>query len=362
MHRRVRIRHLLVGLIGLAGLVITTGAPAGAAGPTVLVRGLTSPKGLTVDGNGNPVVSQGAFGAPGITLRYFASGPKAGTLQGLSVPQSTAGIAWAHTNDSFWTLGTYFRALLRDEVKQAPSVIGRLAAFANGHPDPYDQEGIPNESNPFAIASEPNGNALVADAAANSVVRITKTGQMSLVARLAPELVKTDHLPPDQRPPGLPAEIMAEPVATSVAVAADGTTYIGELKGFPFRPGTSRIWKVAPGTTNAVCSANPAIPASKCTLYKGGLTSIAALAVAPDQSAVYALEFAAGGVGEFEACLGAPVPCPPAVLLQLKNGQVNELAHGQLSEPGSLAISGHTLYVTDHTFRPRGGRLLAINV
>ena len=57
----------------------------------------------------------------------------------------------------------------------------------------------------------------MADAAANSVVRITKSGQMSLVARLAPELVKTDHLPLDEGPPV--ATVLAEAVATSVAVS-----------------------------------------------------------------------------------------------------------------------------------------------
>jgi hypothetical protein len=362
MHRRVRVRHLLIAFFGLLGLIVTTGAPAGASGARVLLDNLSSPKGLTVDGNGNPVVSQGTFGAPGPTLRYFASGPKAGTTQALSGVQSTTGVAWARSGDAFWTLlgDPQFRALYRPAIKVAPTARGGLAAFATANPDPHNTNGPKNESNPFQIATEPNGNALVADAAANSVVRITRTGQMSLVARLAPQSVKTDLLPPDERPPGLPDRIPAEAVATSVAVAGDGTIYIGELKGFPFRPGSSNIWKVAPGTTNATCSANSRVPNSKCTLVAAGLTGIAALAVSPDQSAVYVLEYAKDGVGAFEACLGGGVPCPPAVLLQLKNGQRTELAKGQLSEPGSLAVSGHTLYVTDHTFS--GGRLLAIAV
>ena len=145
-----------------------------------------------------------------------------------------------------------------------------------------------------------------------------------------------------------------------MAVSGNGTIYIGELKGFPFRPGTSRIWKVPAGTTNAVCSANPAIPSSGCTLYKGGLTSIAALAVAPNGSAVYAFEYAEDGVGAFEAGCFGPAGCPPAVLLKLQGGQVTELARGQLSEPGALAIRGGSLYATDHVLSPNAGRLLKL--
>jgi hypothetical protein len=357
MHRRVRIRHLLLAVIALLGLTITSGAPAGAAGPTVLLDGLSSPKGLTLDGNGNPVISQGALAGPGPTLRYHLG---TGQVDTLSVPQATNGIAWAKTGDSFWTLGAYFRALLRNHVKEAPVVTARLARYDIENPDPYDQEGAPGEANPFAIVAEANGNALVADAAANAVTRITKTGRISTVARLAPELVKTDHLPPEERPPGLPDEILAEPVATSVAVTANGTIFIGELKGFPFRPGTSRIWKLAPGTTGAVCSANPDIPSSKCTLYRGGLTSIGAIAVTPDGSSVFAFEYARGGVGEFEAGCFGPGGCPPAVLVQIKGGRVTELAAGQLSQPGALAVRGNTLLVTDHVITD--GRLLSIPI
>ena len=48
------------------------------------------------------------------------------------------------------------------------------------------------------------------------------------------ETISTDHLPPEF---GLPPEITAEAVPTSVAIGKDGAIYVGELKGFPFRPG-----------------------------------------------------------------------------------------------------------------------------
>ena len=39
---------------------------------------------------------------------------------------------------------------------------------------------------------------------------------------------------------------------------------------------------------------------------------------------------------------------------------MTELARGQLSEPGALAIHGSTLYATDHVLSPNAGRLLKL--
>jgi hypothetical protein len=46
------------------------------------------------------------------------------------------------------------------------------------------------------------------------------------------------------------------------------------------------------------------------------------------------------------------------VLKKVAGGRVTELAAGQLAEPGSLALNGGSLYLTDHTFR--GGRLVRL--
>ena len=66
--------------------------------------------------------------------------------------------------------------------------------------------------------------------------------------------------------------IPAEAVPTSVAVGPDGYWYVGELKGFPFTPGTSRVWRIKPGTHNKVCNANA--KGNTCRVYLDGFTSI----------------------------------------------------------------------------------------
>ena len=41
-------------------------------------------------------------------------------------------------------------------------------------------------------------------------------------------------------------------MATSVTVGPDGYWYVGELRGFPATPGTSQIWRIKPGTVDAI--------------------------------------------------------------------------------------------------------------
>ena len=52
---------------------------------------------------------------------------------------------------------------------------------------------------------------------------------------------------------------------------------------------------------------------------------------------------------------------PPAVLMRVNGTRRVELAAGQLSEPGGVAVSIEgRVYVTDHVFTPDAGRLLRI--
>ena len=63
------------------------------------------------------------------------------------------------------------------------------------------------------------------------------------------EIVGTDHFGTR-----LPAELPAEAVPTTVAIGPDGWAYVGQLVGFPGKPGTAHIWRVNPNAEDAVCS------------------------------------------------------------------------------------------------------------
>lgn len=160
--------------------------------------------------------------------------------------------------------------------------IADLFAFeAANNPDGADLI----DSNPFDVHSLGGNAALVADAAGNDLLRVSNRGEIDVLAVLPDELVPTDNVKAllgcPAGPPGicgLPPEIPAQAVATSVAVGPDGHYYVGELKGFPAPVAESNIWRVSPDASDAACGSS-----SDCVkAFDGGFTSIIDLAFGPD--------------------------------------------------------------------------------
>ena len=214
-----------------------------------------------------------------------------------------------------------------------------IAAYQAGDPDPVDHDDPPNpiESNPYGLTVMKNGDALVADAAGNDIIRVTPDGAAITVARFDLEAVGTDLLPPDlpfPLPDPLPATFDAEAVPTTVTIGPDGAIYVGELKGFPFRPGSSNIWRIKPNAEGAWCSVNSKDPTRKCSLYSTGYTAIQDIAFDKNNGRLYVYELAEDGTFAFEAGLETG-EFPPAVLLEVKRGwhgdKRTELATGELS-------------------------------
>jgi hypothetical protein len=195
--------------------------------------------------------------------------------------------------------------------------VADLAAFEvanNPHP-------ATTESNPFDVAELGNGKALVADAAGNTLLKVQADGtSIKVVAVFPDELVPTSNakklvgcpnppVPEDAEICGLPDMIPTEAVPTSVAVGPDGSFYVGELKGFPFPLGESRIWKIDRDARDVQCGESP-----KCKVVFDGFTSIIDLAFGPDgklyvaqieDASVFALETGEGANaigGSVHAC------------------------------------------------------------
>jgi hypothetical protein len=191
---------------------------------------------------------------------------------------------------------------------------------------------------------------LVADAAGNDVIRVTKKGQASTFARFAPEFVSTDHIP------GFPEPVIpSEAVPTSISIGRDGV-YVGQLQGFPFRPGSSEIYKIPFNATGALCDTDG--PSTNCSVASSGYTSIQDIHIDPWTGKTYVYELAADGALAFEEGFETGV-FPPAVLLEVRNGQRRELAAGKLSQPGGVTTGFFgQVYVTDGVFGD--GRLLSI--
>jgi hypothetical protein len=237
----------------------------------------------------------------------------------------------------------------------AAKPVADIQAYQQRDPDPFDLEHNPSDSDPYGVVALKHG-VLVSDAANNDLLRVSGNGKtIRTVARLKPRLVTVPAgLPNDPESPGpnppAGSVIPSEAVATSVTVGSDGYWYVGELRGFPATPGTSQIWRIKPGTKNAVC--DPVHPhAGHCKRYLDGMTSIVDLAPAP-RGRLYVLELSKASwiVGTSET---APAGADIGGLFKVrKHHVIRELAKGKLHLPGQVDRRRDVLEVTGPVFGP----------
>jgi hypothetical protein len=237
----------------------------------------------------------------------------------------------------------------------AAKVVADIEAYQQRDPDPYDLESNPTDSDPYGVVALRHG-VLVSDAAGNDLLRVSGHGVIHTVARLKPRTVVVPAgLPNDPEAPGPnpPAGTMipSEAVATSVTVGSDGFWYVGELRGFPATPGTSQIWRIKPGTRNAVC--DPVHPRrGKCKRYLDGLTSIVDLAPAPN-GRLYALEISKASWLVMEGQLESGGPVTPGALFKVRRHHIiRELGKGKFMQAGQVDRRRNVLEVTAPVFGP----------
>ena len=353
LRRRIRGAAVLAGAV--AGLVLAI-SPALAAGPsvTVMADGLNNPRGIDVGANGRVYVAEAGTGKIlslyGGAVHTYASGLPTLTIDSPDGPTITGptNVA-AHGNCNVTAVvgagpqqaDSRFNSALR---VRGSSLNADLQAFANAHPDPNDLEQIPSDSNPYGAAWLSGSRMLVTDAAANDLLLVSGHS-VQLVARFPTEVISTAGIPDF---PG-PAAVPAEAVPTTVTVGPDGYWYVGELKGFPFAQGASRIWRIAPWARGVTCDASAATAA--CSLWMDGFTSITGIDFAPD-GALYVVEISKFGVPAIGPGTGG--------LFRVADGTTTELLPGQLSAPGDVAVGRDgTVYVTNWSVAPTG-QVLAI--
>jgi hypothetical protein len=365
---RARGRIFAVGAVAV-GVAVWAVVPAdvGAAKKKtvdVLLDGLNSPKGLALNTFGDLVVAQGAFGPPDPVLVHVLRGRDRGDTFPVTDAVNLVDVAISPLDGTGWGIGPNETGAVHlfHQLDEGTVVdVLDLFAYQAQDPDPVDQDDppFPEESNPYGLTITPEGDALVADAAGNDIIKVTPSGDATTVARFDLELVSTDHLPPEF---GFPPQITAEAVPTSVTIGPDGAIYVGQLMGFPFRPGSSHIWRIDPDAEGAWCSV--ADPQPGCAVYASGFTAIQDIAFNPHNGRLFVYELAEDGVLAFEEGFdenGNPVgPFPSAVMLKIgPGGKQTELAKGQLSEPGGIVVAKNgKVYVTDGVFT--GGRLVHV--
>ncbi len=276
-----------------ASLAVTAvvSVPAVAGSVERDVTGLDGARGFDIGSRGLTVVAT----ADGKVHRVFRVGKRAGTTRVIArVKENFLAPALAVADDNaVWILTSKLYIKRLGHPKRMVADIARWQGRHN--PDPFDLENLPKDSNPYGVAALPDGSAVVADAANNSVVRVWRSGRIKHIARVKPRVVEMPagyedvELPPDSPPlPPAGTPMPAEAVVTSVAVGRDGAVYLGELRGFPGTPETSQIWRVRPGATDAVCKPNKPQKGA-CRRVADGLTSVVALEVG-QRGSIYAAE------------------------------------------------------------------------
>ncbi len=295
----------------------------------------------TLEG-GLPSVSGGA--GPGST----ATGPAEG-----AVVDGRLQVLFQNTNidpttgaESYGTQG----ALLGDLVnfphfRTTPAVEASFGPFeAANNPDGGEGTAVQLGAE-AAIDSDPysfvpyHGGLAVADAAANDLLFVSRSGKISVLAVFPTisEVAAPMTLGPTQT---TPVTIDAQPVPDTVTVGPDGALYVGELGGEPFDVGTSSVYRVVPGHAP--------------TVYASGFTAIGDIAFDP-WGRLLVLEIDQAGINDPALAAGG-LPTPGAIIRVGRHGSQTTVASTGLEFPTGMAIShSGTVYVSNYGVLPATG-------
>jgi glucose/arabinose dehydrogenase len=330
-------------VLAAVGAMLALAATAGAASTDVVATGLDNPRGIAV-APGKVLVAESLTGA--ITrLRGGKNHPSAlATITNNVVDVAMTGHGW----ESYVVTGGVEppaptppsgRKLYHVASSGDVELVADIGVYQAGDPDPDNADANPDtESNPNGLALLGDGRTLVADAANNDLLLVDADGHITTVARFKPETV-----------PFGGGTVTVESVPTAVAIGPDGAYYVSELKGVPFPPGASRIWRIAPGSTGATCDPLQELT-GPCTTVAASFSPVIDLTFGPDGT-MYVLE-----IGLFHA------PPPFGALWAVKNGVRTELVPGTLLAPGGVAVAGNgSIYVTTGTvFGPGAGSVVRV--
>jgi sugar lactone lactonase YvrE len=309
------------------------------------------PSGTPEATGGTPAAQQpiGTRGFTGKVSAITADGTVKTVAQGLPSynvegPVGPAGIVLA--NGKIWLVtggagpGTAAMTLLPNEssvlsIDPADGSVKQVANIAKFQIDNNPQASVPHpiDSDPYGAALGKDGKLYVADAGGNTLLRVDPTsGAIELVA-LIPGIPYPSSLKdaPGNEERGGKKEL--DPVPTGVAVAPDGTIYLGLLSGGPFPPGAAKVLKV--GSDGSL------------TDYATGLTMVVGVAVGPDGN-VYASQISTN--------FGGQQPAPGNVLRIKSDGTTESVVEGLVLPNGIAFDKDGNLFVAAMTvgFGPPG--------
>ncbi len=273
----------------------------------------------------------------------LAKGPdpsKGGDLAGVGVDPVTHAVAYTSSNgDHSLTQLTILRP------GQKP-LVANLSAFEKvvnpDHVNHYgttsrnacvakalQKAGVPvaytgaTDSHPYAVTAIGGGSWAVADAGGNDIVRVTRTGQISLMGVLPPQPVKITAAFAAAN--GLPSCVVGityafEPVPTDVEVGPGNALYVTTLPGGPEGPDSGN-----PGSVYRISGGHP----TKLATGFAGATNLAL----DSAGHIFVAQIGAGTIAEV-------VSGQPKVVANLPGAVAVEFANGQLYASTAPAATG----------------------
>jgi hypothetical protein len=233
-----------------------------------------------------------------------------------------------------------FGKLLKVDLRGIRAVADFPRFEENNNPD--EGAGVP-PGEPGAIDSNPNGLLVrhgaqyVTDAGGNDLLKVDHKGRISVVAVFPTQVVPAPPIP------GLPPELEAQAVPTSVVKGPDGAFYVGQLTGFPFPVGRASVFRVVPGHQPKV--------------FAGGFTNIIDIAF-DKRGRLYVLEIATGGL------LNAPEDeLPQGRLVRVnRDGSRTTLAQEGLNAPGGFVLGHGAAYITNNSILSGAGQVVKVRI